>query len=156
MQNWCEVKPVIDYLVRGLCAKPYPGHPKGCPNLNKNNKCPPKAPRIEELLDLSKSIFAVYNVFKFGEYVDLMKLKHPDWTKRQLECCLYWQGTARKQLKLIIKNFLKEYPEFLVIGTPEACGVDLTKTMQSVGINLEWPPVNFTYQIVLAGIGFNP
>lgn len=38
-----------------------------------------------------------------------------------------------------------------VVLTPEAHGVNLTETMRSAGIVLEWPPDRLAYQIVLAG-----
>ena len=81
-----------------------------------------------------------------------MKILHSGWTKRQLECCLYWQGSARKQLRNKIEMFSGMYPDYRVIICPEAPGVDITSTMKSIGIILEWPPVNYTYQIALAGI----
>ena len=51
-----------------------------------------------------------------------------------------------------IKKFLIEHREYSIIACPEACGVNLTATMQKIGIELEWPPENVAYQIVLAGI----
>jgi hypothetical protein len=35
---------------------------------------------------------------------------------------------------------------------PEAMGVDITSTMSSIGIELEWPPKNITYQVSIAGV----
>jgi len=65
---------------------------------------------------------------------------------------LYWQGTARKQLKEKVSEFLKKYPEFLVINCPEAQGVNLTETMRLINIELEWPPRCWAYQISVAGL----
>jgi len=35
---------------------------------------------------------------------------------------------------------------------PEAYGVNVTATMAAVGIKLQWPPRDKTYQIALAGL----
>ncbi len=55
------IKPVIDYAVRDLCQRPYPGHKKGCPNYGKKMGCPPHASRFENLIDLNHSIYAIFN-----------------------------------------------------------------------------------------------
>lgn len=147
-----QVTPVVNHKVRALCSSPYPNHPKGCPNVGKRDLCPPRAKLIGTVLDLSQPVWAIYNAFPFGDHVDKMRALHPKWSQRQVECCLYWQGTARKQLKAEILAFLKRHPGLEVITCPEACGVDLTATMQDVGIALEWPPRTVAYQIALAGL----
>jgi len=147
-----QVKPVIDYSVRNLCFKPYPRHPKGCPNFGKRDTCPPKALYYDKVYDLTKHVYAIYNVFDFKEYVDKMKSKHPTWSDLQLKCVLYWQGSARKNLKNYIIEFLKQNKEYKVETCPEAMGVNVTETMKNVGIILEWMPENIAYQIALAGI----
>lgn len=154
---WAKVIPVIDPSVRGLCKRAYPNHPQGCPNFDKKEGCPPSAPIINKTLDLKKTVWAVWNIFPFGEHIKKMKDKHPQWSQRQLECCLYWQGTARKQLRTIIKEHLREewkdQPDtHLVVACPEAQGVNLTETMKQTGLILEWPPVTRAVQIVLVGV----
>lgn len=141
---------------RGLCVREYPNHKLGCPNYGKKKDCPPCAPMFDEIYDLSLPIYAIYNIFDFKSHVDRMREKHLNWSKRQLECCLYWQGTARKELKIVIKIFLGtvlgitgEKPS--IVLAPEAMGVNVTETMKKVGIELEWPPVNVAYQIAFAG-----
>jgi len=152
MSNWIEVNPAVDYSVRKLCFQPYINHPKGCPNYKKRGDCPPKSLLIENIFDLTKPTYFIYNKFDFKSHCDRMKSKHPEWSKRQVECCLYWQGTARKQLNETIRLFLRQYPQYSINKTPEGCGVNITKTMKQGGISLEWPPKNVTYQIVMAGI----
>ena len=150
--NYAKVDVVIDKSVRGLCKKPYYNHPKGCPNFNKRDDCPSKIQTIEKMIDIEKPIFAIWNIFDFKEHTDRMRIKHPKWSDRQVECCLYWQGTARKQLRSAIKRFLEDKGyNCKILTTPEACGVNLTATMKNLGIILEWPPVKNAYQIVLAG-----
>jgi len=153
MQGIIEVRPVIMGR-HDLCLKPYPNHKNGCPNYATKKGCPPGVPMFDIFYDLSKSIYAIYNVFDFKGHVDRMRERHPDWSKRQLECCLYWQGTGRKQLKELIEEFERPRPKgmFSITTVPEAMGVNVTKTMRNAGIVLEWPPVNVAYQIAMAAV----
>lgn len=145
------IQPVVNLSVRGLCRKPYPGHPKGCPNWNKRPACPPQAPLLESVLDLTKPVYCAYNAFDLGAHVSRMQRRHPHWSDRQLRCCLYWQGTARAALRGKVQAFLEEHPGCIVLYCPEACGVNVTATMASIGIDLEWPPVTVAYQVALLG-----
>lgn len=148
-----QVVPVIDYSVRGLCIKPYPGHSKGCPNFGKKKGCPPGAAKYDEVYDLNLPVHAIINKFDFKAHTDRMRMLHPEWSERQVRCCLYWQPGARKQLLIKIKEFLKQYGRGYSIETcPEAMGVNITATLAKVGIELEWPPETVAYQVALAGI----
>lgn len=147
-----KIEPVIDYSVRNLCKNSYHNHKYGCPNFGKRKNCPPEAKLFDKVYDLNKPIYAIANKFNFKKHIADMKKKHPKWTKYQLRCCLYWQGRARKQLKELVADFLREHKNYIVTSCPEAMGVNITETMKQVGIILEWPPENYTYQIVLAGI----
>ena len=157
-----EVMPIVDPRMRGLCRKEYPNHKKGCPNWNKKAGCPPGIPLINEVIDLTKPVYAIYNVFDLAGHINKMKLAHPQWTWRQLVNCLYWQPKARKRLKYQINVALHNIvtnnydPRLMLIGNPEAHGVNLTETMKNAGIELEWPPKTKTYQIVLAGSRIEP
>ncbi len=148
---YIQVKPVIDLKVRGLCCKPYYNHPRGCPNFNKKSNCPPRCPIIDETLDLSKPVYVIYNVFDFEGHCNKMRQKFPNWSEHQIKCVLYWQPKARALLRQKIKDFQKFFPDLKIIDCPEAQGINLTATMKSIGIELEWPPVKRAYQIVLAG-----
>jgi len=151
------VKPVINYSVRELCYRPYYNHPHGCPNYGHRETCPPKVGLIEDILDLKKDVFAIWNIFDFQSHTKNMKQKHPNWSIRQIECCLYWQPRARANLEMNILYFKVEYPKsrkYIFIRNPEALGVDITATMRSIGIELEWPPRIKTYQVALAGESF--
>jgi len=156
MKGIVKVNPVIIHLVHKLCLRPYPNHKKGCPNFGKKKDCPPGIPKFDVVYDLSKPVYAIYNGFDFKGHVDRMRERHPDWSRRRLECCLYWQGTARKKLKERIEIFknisLITMYDYVITAVPEAMGVDVTETMKRVGIELEWPPVNVAYQIAIAGI----
>jgi predicted metal-binding protein len=146
------VIPVIDYSVRGLCMKPYLGHKKGCPNYGKKNGCPPGAKCFDEVYDLSQPVYAIINKFDFARHVSRMYELHPEWSQRQLECCLYWQPKARNQLLQHIKYFLKNHPGYRIEACPEAMGVDVTNTLARAGVLLEWPPKQWACQVALAGI----
>lgn len=152
--NWGIVNLVINSKVRNLCFEAYPNHKNGCPNYGKKKGCPPQAPMINEILDITSPVWAVWNIFDFKTHCNKMRRIHPKWSIRQVECCLYWQGTARKQLRMLLQEFESAHKQynFTIVTCPEACGVDITKTMLSVGQMLEWPPIMKTYQVILAGI----
>ncbi len=157
-----QVAPVMNPEARKLCTRPYHGHPKGCPNYGKRVSCPPAAPLLCEALDLAYPVYAIWNAFDFGAHISRMRRRHPEWSQRQVECCLYWQGTARKELRRKVEAWLSEptcrfeqvvvyLSELRVLYCPEACGVDVTATMASIGIELEWPPRTVAYQVALVG-----
>ena len=157
---YAQVVPVVDPKVRDMCALPYPNHPKGCPNFRKRATCPPTIPMLAEVFDLVYPMIAIWEPFDFGGHVERMRVAHPDWSQRQLECCLYWQGTARAALNITIHEFLYGYartakpsaPPLFVTTCPEAMGVNVTETMKSLGVVLEWPPKKFTHHVALAGV----
>ena len=159
-----KVTPIIDPDVRQLCRHPYPGHRNGCPNFSRRATCPPYAPLFDRIIDMAEPVFAIWTIFDLKSHIEGMKLKHPDWSKRQLECCLYWQGRARKNLENEIHGFCWDhfldavwdgnsgsYTEPLVIRCPEATGINVTETMKSIGEILEWPPTTKTYQVAIIG-----
>lgn len=152
-----NVKVVLDPNMRELCQWPYYSHPKGCPNYNKRSSCPPKAPLLDEVLDLSQPVWAVWVKFNLAAHRERMREKHPNWSKRQLDCCLYWQGTLLKELRIQVTNFctmsllykIKEKLE--AIYCPEAMGVNVTETLEGVGVTLEWPPEKIVHKVALVG-----
>ncbi len=146
--RFCDV--VIRPEVRSLCARRYPGHPHGCPNHGKRATCPPQAPLFADICDPGYPTALIWNRFEFGAHVERMRRKHPEWSKRQLACCLYWQGGARKALEERIRTFATRYPTWTVTRCPEAMGVDVTASMARIGIALEWPPESCTYQVAVA------
>lgn len=149
-----QVIPVIDHSVRALCAKPYPGHAKGCPNFNKKKGCPPGAAKYDETYDLNQPVYAIINKFDFKSHTERMRQLHPEWSERQVRCCLYWQPGARKQLLTEIKRFWSDltHRKYSIETCPEAMGINVTKTLANAGIELEWPPETVAYQVALAGI----
>lgn len=150
------ITPVLDKKVRHLCFKSYYNHPKGCPNYNKRRTCPPAAPLLSDFFDVNKKVMAVCVDFDLGQHIEKMKSKHPHWSQRQLECCLYWQGTVRKKLREEVAYSLTRYSllredKLASTDCPEAMGVDVTATMKAVGIILEWPPKKIVRKIAFIG-----
>lgn len=102
-----------------------------------------------KICDFARPFAIIWNRFDFGAHVARMKEKHPGWSERQLACCLYWQGTARKTLGVEIAEFEREYPSYEVTCCPEGLGVNVTATMKSLGIELEWLPEQYAYQVAV-------
>jgi hypothetical protein len=107
-------------------------------------------------IDVRQMVFAIVNHFDFRAHVERMHDAHPRWSQRQLECCLYWQSRARKQLSGMVKDFLREHPGNIVDPCPEAGGVNVTETLRLAGVNLEWPPRKIACQVALAGYPIVP
>lgn len=145
------VTPVFEPRVRRVCTRPYYNHHKGCPNFGRKEGCPPLAPLLDQVFDMEAQFYVVINKFPLGEHVYRMMVKHPGWTYRQASCCLYWQGTARKQLKNLITYFQEQYPEYQFETCPEAMGLNVTQTLTDAGLTIEWPPGAFALQVALAG-----
>ena len=148
------VKPILDLSMRKLCTKPYYNHKKGCPNYGKRDTCPPKAPILYDYFDMSKPILAVWTAFNLAAHRESMRDKHPNWSRRQLDCCLYWQGRVNKNLR---RNNLQRHTIFShnnpLIATyiPEAMGVNVTATMAAVDLILEWPPERTVIKVAFVG-----
>lgn len=149
-----RVSPIIDLRMRGLCAKPYHGHKKGCPKFNQGHaECPPDAPHFWDFFDKYGPIYAVINEFDIGAHMARMEERNPDWSERQLRCCLYWQPKARKQLQEKIDIALGEdlFTGMAFTTCPEAMGMNVTATLSGVGIALEWPPTKVARQVAIIG-----
>lgn len=146
---------IIEPRVRGMCRLPYPGHPRGCPNFDHKTGCPPKCLSFGERFNLQQPLYAIVNEFDLGSHVERMRTAHPGWSTRQLECCLYWQQTARGQLADQIRVFLFDHPGYETDACPEAGGVNVTETMRQVGVILEWPPKRTVRHVAIAGLPLN-
>lgn len=141
----------VDPMFQELCRKPYPNHPRGCPNYGKKKGCPPKQKLFFDVFD--SDFYLIFTEFDLATHVKKMKKRHPKWTDRQLYCCLYWQGTARKNLKAEIERARKLLPHHRIADNPEAMGVNVTDLMKdNADIELKWPPKITTYQVAIAGL----
>jgi len=132
-----------------LCISPYPGHTKGCPNFNTRNSCPPRAKELSKVFDMTKRIVLVAVRFDLGEHVLRMSEKHPDWSNKQLVCCLYWQMGVVKKLKALAARQADD--GMVILTIPEAHGVNITETMKNIGFELEWPPKKYVWKVALIG-----
>lgn len=142
----------VEERVRGWCKLPYPGHPKGCPNYGRKTTCPPQVGMVDGIYDLSKPHYLVVIEFDLAKHVDKMLSKHPDWTDKQCRCVLYWQGTARKELRNLTQGFIQFLGEELIhTDCPEAMGVNLFKTCYKAGIRLKRNPRGIVRKIALVG-----
>lgn len=154
---WSRVTPILlDCAPGELCRRSYPGHKNGCPNYGKRPTCPPKAARWTIETIARYEWYAVWIEFELGAHVARMQDRHPDWSQRQCECCLYWQGTARARLRAAIVEYLRATPFSRVIkvhSVPEAHGCDVTATMATLGVALEWPPKVMTHHVAIVRIG---
>jgi hypothetical protein len=150
---WCKATPVLlDCPPGDLCQRAYQGHKRGCPNYRKRPTCPPLAERWTPDSIALYEWYVVWVAFEFGAHVERMRVAHPDWSQRQLECCLYWQGTARKRLRDAVEGFLSE-GNIAQVGavyyTPEAHGCNVSTTMAHLGVKLHWPPTIETRHVAL-------
>jgi hypothetical protein len=106
---------------------------------------------FETRFDMTQPVYAVINRYDLASHTKRMKERHPDWSPRQLACCLYWQPLARRQLMALIEDFLRKNPGYSVTVTPEAMGIDVATTLARAGLRLPWPPVTEAYQVAIAG-----
>ncbi len=144
----------VDPKFQEFCKLPYPNHPRGCPNYGKKKGCPPEQKLFFDIFD--HDFYLIFTKFDLGAHVAKLKKKHSKWTQRQLECCLYWQGTARRNLKAEIALFKEDFPTYFVTACPEAMGVDVTDLMEdNAGIVLDWPPQDTVYQVAVAGLCYS-
>jgi len=141
---------VIDYRAREWCLLPYPNHPKGCPNYNHKEECPPLAPVIEDFIDLKKKKWFVVAKFNLQEHANNLKAKHSDWSDKQARCVLYWQGSVRKQLTDVCKKITLHTPLVFTL-IPEAMGVQVIKTAKKLNIPIKTRPKVFVHKIALIG-----
>lgn len=133
-----ECKTIVWYYgkTHKWCRSPYPGHPRGCPKYGKKG-CPPKVPFLSEVLDLERPLYLAFSRFSLQKHVRKLKRKHPDWSRRQLRCVLYWQGTSRKQMRERARECQRETGADVVLDCPEALGVNVYVTCALNGLKLE-------------------
>jgi len=141
----------IDPIFQSMCKQSYYNHPRGCPNYNKKKGCPPKQKLLFDIF--YRDLYLIYTEFDLKSHVNKLRKIHPNWTERQLHCCLYWQGKVRKYLNKEIELFKANMPKHKVTDCPEAMGVNVTDLMlDNAGISLEWPPKITVYKVAVAGI----
>ena len=155
------VEPLFQPSVRNLCFRPYQNHPNGCPNYGKRCTCPPDAELLPNVFNCVEDVWFLWAEFDIGAHMRRLQVAHPLWSKRQLACCLYWQGTVRKFLRQEEEKWVEGYKmnhprvadRLLISECPEAMGVNVTATMQEyAGVKLEWPPKHITRMVHIMGV----
>lgn len=142
---------VVDYSIRNWCLYPYYGHPKGCPNWNKSEKCPPKVDYIDKIFDLEKRHWFVFVPFNIRDHSDIMKAKHPAWSEKQCRCVLYWQNSVRKKLREFTEEFIAGNKSLDYTMIPEASGVNVFRTCHRIGVMIRKNPKKVLYKISMIG-----
>lgn len=142
----------INHKAREWCKMPYPDHDDGCPNYNKKKECPPKAPFIEDFICLDEDMWFVIVKFNLKKQEERLREKHPDWSTKRCRCCLYWQGSVKKELKNTIK---KHFPSVTYVSTlvPEAMGVNVLTSVKKIGYPIKRNPEDIVYKVALVGRG---
>ena len=102
---------------------------------------------------------AVWIAFNLAMHREKMHLKHPNWSRRQLDCCLYWQGGVNKRLRQETEYQLNRYAlwgenvnQLVTTYCPEAMGVNVTETMKRADVELEWPPEIIVKKVAFVGV----
>jgi len=137
MIGWIKVDLVLNDDSKNWCTKPFGKNLKGCPDCYKEKGCPPNSLNFKDLYDLN-DVYVIYSKFDLTEYPRPGNITS-------------WLNDARLSLNEAEKQFKDLYPDYIIETKPEAMGIDMTKTMESVGIILEWPPHTAAYFIRLAG-----
>ena len=143
----------IEERVRHFCKLPYPNHPHGCPNYNQTHFCPPQIPMVDEFIDLNRQHWFVICEFDLGFHMRTMKVKHPDWSEKQLANVYYWQNSVRSRLRIETEGFIKDKQDINLVYTllPEAMGVNVFRTVIPLGLKIKARPKKMVYKIALVG-----
>lgn len=143
-------------IVRTWCGLPYPGHPTGCPNVGnpEKAKCPPIAPYITEVLDITKPIYFVCSDYDLAAHVTRMREAHPDWSDRALRNVLYWQGTSRAQAAERAERASAALRCNFIERCAEGKGVNLYATCRLAGLRLRRiATLTICHHVILLGTG---
>lgn len=127
---------VISHKAGDWCRLPYPNHKNGCPNYGKADRCPPKAPMVQTVFDISKPLYLVHSEFDLKSHVGRMQSSHPEWSDRQCRCVLYWQPHSRKQLKDRVRMARFVLGTNIETSCPEGMGVNVYATARLSGLYL--------------------
>lgn len=169
--KWKEVKKetIIHYPeIKDLCYRPYPGHPKGCMNIDKCEKL--KIPDFGTILEYRepKYFYLIYVKFDFFKYwlfrlLDAIKTHNFDyWTSSRLKCLLYWQNSVKSLLSKYINGLHLTKQEYLLgcgcklnvrfqkyVGSMENSCINVFSTCKLNGIKLEIRPKDTIYLVCL-------
>ena len=141
---------VIDKKARQWCKLPYDGHSNGCPNYNRKETCPPRAPVVEDYFNLNKDLWLIAIEFNLTKQIEKMKTLHPEWSNKQAKCLLYWQPKVNKTLKSEVHFFMID-KDLTYTLCPEAMGINVIQTAKNLGLPIEKRPIDKVYKIAFVG-----
>ena len=167
---WKEVPKeaiIFDPKVQSYCNNPE----YLCPYYKHSWACPPEAPYLEkEIMNYAKYylIYTKFDLTKSSEnksknYIGysymrkIMEEEMEEFLQQHQnsfkESRVLWDGHCRiceKENKKcsIEENVPCRYPEKIRYSM-EAVGIDVTKTVKNLNIEIEWPPVNHVYRFGL-------
>lgn len=82
---YARIEPILlDCPPGDLCSRPYPGHPRGCPNYGNRPTCPPQAELWTPEFCQERIWYAIWNAFDFAGHILKMREPHLGWNQRQL------------------------------------------------------------------------
>jgi len=142
---------VIDNRVTDWCRYPYPDHPKGCPNWDKHDRCPPKVRGVADVFDLSQQHWFAIIKFDLGAHADRMAGLHKNWSDRQCRCLLYWQRGVKKNLEEYCWQYIRLHAQMTYTLCPEGMGVNVFRTAHRHGIRMRKNPQKTVHFVALIG-----
>ena len=122
-----------------LCKRPYPGHRKGCPNIEKchNELIVPFFKKLDSQMKF-RFYYLLYAIFDFKGYKKSRKKEYPKWSDGKIKCVLYWQGSVKSLIRKKLEKIYNEY-DFYVLGCGSGLKLSFQKpvaSMEAVGINV--------------------
>ena len=100
-------------------------------------QCPELRPDFKELSE-QYEWYVVIEEFDISGWEAKQRVKHPDWTARQLRNLRHWQKGVVKRLREATRYHLNQLSADVMLDILEASGVNCVKTMAGIGIPLEW------------------
>ena len=113
--------------------------------------CPPEAPMIDQILDLSEATYLIAIKYNVKEHYDKLRLDHPNLSEAQIRIPYLWQGKADKLLKDAVGACKGKVPNKLAVYRPEANGVNVVAMIARLGINLTFPTEEYAYRVAIMG-----
>lgn len=140
-RGWGIVEPVMDLkAIAPLCKHPYHGHPKGCSFCNKKRYW-------YDVQDPKQEIWALYFSMNLEPLWSKLRNRWPKWTETQVQNVRYWGATKKKLLRELEAEFLEGHPGPWARALNRApghitytFGIHYNKTMEQIGVYLQWPP----------------
>jgi hypothetical protein len=102
-------------------------------------------------MNLLMNHYIVVETFDLNAHAKTMAAKHPEWSKKQCKCCLYWQNGVRKRLKQQCVDFIKNHPGYICTLIPEAMGVNVFRTAHRHGLMIRKNP-SIVHKVALVGM----